>query len=147
MVQSSPGIFSYLPFALRVLNKIEAIIDEELQKIGLSPLLSMDIEEEIDSYTVQTARSSVCRCCCRQSSGRIPVVGTALVLKYASVLANPCVQSSYPSQRQMIKLKDRNGAEFCLGPTHEEEITALVADAISSYKQLPQRLYQMGKLV
>ena len=46
----------------------------------------------------------------------------------------------------MIKLEDRNGAEFCLGPTHEEEITALVADAISSYRQLPQRLYQMGKL-
>jgi prolyl-tRNA synthetase len=31
-----------------------------------------------------------------------------------------------------------------LAPTHEEEITALVAKEVSSWKQLPVRLYQIG---
>lgn len=44
---------------------------------------------------------------------------------------------------EMIKLLDRHGHEYCLGPTHEELITALVHMDISSYKQLPVSLYQM----
>ncbi len=44
---------------------------------------------------------------------------------------------------EMMRIKDRHGREFCLGPTHEEMITALVRDEVRSYKQLPLMLYQM----
>ncbi|MHC4078408.1 MAG: proline--tRNA ligase, partial [Planctomycetota bacterium] len=43
----------------------------------------------------------------------------------------------------MFALKDRKGAEMCLGPTHEEVITTYVDGAINSYKQLPVNLYQI----
>jgi len=44
---------------------------------------------------------------------------------------------------EMMRMKDRHGREFCLGPTHEEMITALVRDEVRSYKQLPLMLYQI----
>ena len=44
---------------------------------------------------------------------------------------------------EMIRVKDRHGREFCMGPTHEEMITALVRDEVRSYKQLPLMLYQI----
>lgn len=43
----------------------------------------------------------------------------------------------------MMKLKDRVGREFGLGPTHEEVITSLVAHEIQSYHDLPKILYQI----
>ena len=46
---------------------------------------------------------------------------------------------------EMLRLADRRGAEFCLAPTHEEAFTALVAAEVSSHKQLPLRLYQIGR--
>ncbi|WP_346893620.1 proline--tRNA ligase [Clostridium sp. UBA871] len=44
---------------------------------------------------------------------------------------------------EMIRLKDRNGRDFCLGPTHEEVFTDLARNEIKSYKQLPLNLYQI----
>ena len=44
---------------------------------------------------------------------------------------------------EMICVKDRHDREFCMGPTHEEMITALVRDELRSYKQLPVMLYQI----
>ena len=44
---------------------------------------------------------------------------------------------------EMMRMKDRHGREFCMGPTHEEMITALVRDEVRSYKQLPLMLYQI----
>lgn len=44
---------------------------------------------------------------------------------------------------EMFRLKDRHGREFCLGPTHEEIITALVKGDVRSYRQLPLMLYQI----
>lgn len=43
----------------------------------------------------------------------------------------------------MFALKDRQGREQALGPTHEEVITLLARDLIRSYRQLPQTLYQI----
>ena len=43
----------------------------------------------------------------------------------------------------LFRLKDRKGAEFLLGPTHEEMFTLLVKDLYSSYKDLPVSLYQI----
>lgn len=44
---------------------------------------------------------------------------------------------------EMFRLVDRHSREFCLGPTHEEVITALVRNEVRSYKQLPLNLYQI----
>jgi prolyl-tRNA synthetase len=43
----------------------------------------------------------------------------------------------------MFRLKDRKGADYLLGPTHEEMFTLLVKDLYSSYKDLPLSLYQI----
>ena len=43
----------------------------------------------------------------------------------------------------MFHLHDRQGRELGLGPTHEEVITALAADLLQSYRQLPVNLYQI----
>jgi prolyl-tRNA synthetase len=43
----------------------------------------------------------------------------------------------------MVRFTDRKGRKLCLGPTHEEVITALVKAHISSHKQLPLVLYQI----
>jgi prolyl-tRNA synthetase len=44
---------------------------------------------------------------------------------------------------ELLRIKDRHFRDFVLGPTHEEVITALVKNEISSYKQLPISLYQI----
>src|SRR4029079_8781938 len=44
---------------------------------------------------------------------------------------------------ELLRFKDRKGAEFCIGPTHEEVVTALVRDEVKSYRQLPLNLYQI----
>lgn len=43
----------------------------------------------------------------------------------------------------MFKLKDRHERDFLLGPTHEETFTAIIRDAVKSYKKLPLTLYQI----
>lgn len=44
---------------------------------------------------------------------------------------------------ELMRLTDRHGREMCLGPTHEEIITAIARDGLKSYKQLPVNLYQI----
>lgn len=44
---------------------------------------------------------------------------------------------------ELWRLKDRNGRDFCLGPTHEEIFTDIVRNDISSHRQLPLNLYQI----
>ncbi|MDR3092791.1 MAG: proline--tRNA ligase, partial [Endomicrobium sp.] len=46
--------------------------------------------------------------------------------------------------KELFRLKDRKGAEFCLVPTAEEAVTDMVRKDIKSYKQLPIILYQFG---
>ncbi|KQZ69777.1 proline--tRNA ligase [Nocardioides sp. Root151] len=43
----------------------------------------------------------------------------------------------------IFRLKDRKGADYLLGPTHEEMFTLVVKDLYSSYKDLPVWLYQI----
>jgi prolyl-tRNA synthetase len=45
--------------------------------------------------------------------------------------------------KEMMRIMDRNDAEFGLGPTHEEVITDLVRRQVTSYKQLPVNLFQI----
>lgn len=44
---------------------------------------------------------------------------------------------------ELWRLKDRNGREFCLGPTHEEIFTDIIRNDVNSYRQLPTNLYQI----
>ena len=45
--------------------------------------------------------------------------------------------------KELLRLTDRHDRQFCLGPTHEEVITDLVRNVVSSYRQLPVTLYQI----
>ncbi|XP_077005658.1 putative proline--tRNA ligase, mitochondrial isoform X1 [Tamandua tetradactyla] len=48
--------------------------------------------------------------------------------------------------KELLRLRDRHGKEYCLGPTHEEAVTALVASQKTlSYKQFPFLLYQVTR--
>ncbi|MBR5260230.1 MAG: proline--tRNA ligase [Eggerthellaceae bacterium] len=44
---------------------------------------------------------------------------------------------------ELMRLNDRHDHGMCLGPTHEELITALVRNELRSYKELPCSLYQI----
>lgn len=102
--QLAAGIYSYLPLAQRSLQKIEAIVREEMNAIGgqefyLPALNPREVWEE---------------------TGRWTVMGD-----------------------NMFRLKDRKGADLCLGMTHEEIFTSIARNELRSYKQLPQTWYQI----
>ena len=44
---------------------------------------------------------------------------------------------------ELLRIKDRGDRDFVLGPTHEEVITDLLRNEVSSYKQLPLNVYQI----
>ncbi|HDY9447519.1 TPA: proline--tRNA ligase [Staphylococcus argenteus] len=44
---------------------------------------------------------------------------------------------------ELMRLQDRHGRQFALGPTHEELVTSLVRNELKSYKQLPMTLFQI----
>ncbi|KAI1868707.1 uncharacterized protein JN550_006282 [Neoarthrinium moseri] len=46
---------------------------------------------------------------------------------------------------ELFRLNDRKETPYLLAPTHEEEITTLVSKLATSYKNLPIRLYQIGR--
>lgn len=48
-------------------------------------------------------------------------------------------------EAELFGFEDRKGSKYMLSPTHEEEITALVAKTVKSYKELPLRLYQITR--
>ncbi|MFH1655350.1 MAG: proline--tRNA ligase [Candidatus Omnitrophota bacterium] len=98
------GVYIYLPLGLMVLNRIESIIREEMNKAGAQELLLSCIQP-LDLWK-QTGRDK----------------------QLADTL---------------IRFQDRKGRNLCLGPTHEEVITDLVKNHISSYRQLPVVLYQI----
>ncbi|KAF9931150.1 hypothetical protein FBU30_010686 [Linnemannia zychae] len=106
MRQSSSGIYSILPYGQRVLNKIEGIIDEEMENVGA---------QKLSLPSLQTSENW-------KKSGRWQTAG-----------------------QEMFKLKDRKGSDFLLAPTHEEEVTSLIAKEVHSYRQLPIRVYQIGR--
>lgn len=44
---------------------------------------------------------------------------------------------------ELLRIQDRHGRDFCVGPTHEEVITDFIRREIRSYKQLPANFYQI----
>jgi prolyl-tRNA synthetase len=101
--QLGAGIYSYLPLGIRSINKIVAIIREEMDTIGQEFLLPTIHPKEV-----------------WEESGRWTGMGD-----------------------NMFRLKDRKGAELCLGMTHEEVMTLIARNEVRSYKQLPQIWYQI----
>jgi prolyl-tRNA synthetase len=51
----------------------------------------------------------------------------------------------YDGHTELLRVEDRKDSGFLLAPTHEEEITSVVAASIKSYRDLPLRLYQIGR--
>lgn len=99
------GAYSYLPLGWRVIQKIENIVREEMDRAGAQEMIVPMIHpQEI-----------------WEESGRWGDFGP-----------------------EMFRLTDRNGREFCLGPTAEEAFTFLVRGELKSYKQLPINLYQIS---
>lgn len=54
-------------------------------------------------------------------------------------------QTGRANNTELFRLKDGRGTEFLLAPTHEEEITSLIAKEVSSYKKLPLKLFQITR--
>lgn len=44
---------------------------------------------------------------------------------------------------ELLRLQDRHGRDYCVGPTHEEVITELARNELTSYKQLPINFFQI----
>uniref|UniRef100_A0A3B3R5X6 Probable proline--tRNA ligase, mitochondrial n=1 Tax=Paramormyrops kingsleyae TaxID=1676925 RepID=A0A3B3R5X6_9TELE len=60
--------------------------------------------------------------------------------------SNPGCFYYLPAAVRALEKLDRHGAQFCLGPTHEEAVTELVASqGTLSYRQLPLLLYQVTR--
>ena len=97
------GLYSFLPLGMRVLNKVTAIVNEEIESTGAQQIL-LPFVQPGDLW---------------HQSGRWNDYGP-----------------------ELARITDRHGNEFCLGPTHEEIVTALVRSELRSYKQLPTALYQ-----
>ncbi|WP_213358374.1 proline--tRNA ligase [Chlamydiifrater phoenicopteri] len=51
---------------------------------------------------------------------------------------------AFSSEGLLYTLKDREQRDFCIAPTHEEIISSLVSEKITSKKQLPIHLYQIA---
>ena len=100
----SPGIYTWLPLGLKVMNKSGAIVRAEMDAAGAQELLLPGILPR--EYF--------------EESGRWESFGDTL-----------------------LRLKDRKGADYHLGPTHEEIITDLVRREVKSYRQMPLNLYQV----
>jgi prolyl-tRNA synthetase len=101
--QLGAGIYNYLPLGQRALNKVIAIVREEMDTIGQEFYLPAILPKEP-----------------WVESGRWTTMG-----------------------ENMFRLKDRKGAELCLGMTHEEIVTGMARNELRSYKQLPQIWYQI----
>jgi prolyl-tRNA synthetase len=101
--QLGAGLYNYIFLGQRSLNKVIAIVREEMDRVGQEFYLPALLPKEP-----------------WVESGRWTGMGD-----------------------NMFRLKDRKGAELCLGMTHEEIMTLLARGEVRSYKQLPQVWYQI----
>ncbi len=52
-------------------------------------------------------------------------------------------ESGRAGREDLVRLQDRKGGEYVLGPTHEEVVVDVVRDVLSSHKLMPLNLYQV----
>ena len=98
------GMYDFLPLGLRVLQKIENIVREEMDQAGAQEIL-MPVLLPAEYF---------------KETGRWDLYGETL-----------------------FRLKDRKGADFHLGPTHEEIVTDIARREIKSWRDMPKNLYQV----
>ena len=98
------GVYSYLPYGLAAIRKVENIIREEMNRAGALELI-MPMVQPADLW---------------RETGRYEKYGP-----------------------ELLRFHDRHDREFCLGPTHEEVITDIIRNALSSYRDLPVNFYQI----
>jgi len=98
------GIYSYLPYGLKAIRKVEQIIREEMERAGAIEVLMPSIQPK-ELW---------------EESGRWNYYG-----------------------KELLRIVDRAGRDFCYGPTHEEVITDLIRNNIRSYRDLPKNLFQI----
>src|ERR1700722_6522624 len=101
--QLGAGIYNYLFLGQRSLNRVIAIVRDEMDQIAQEFYLPGILPREP-----------------WEQSGRWATMG-----------------------ENMFRLKDRKGADLCLGMTHEEVMTSIARNELRSYKQLPQIWYQI----
>lgn len=102
--QVGNGIYSLLPPAKRIENKIEAILRQEMDRIGG--------QEVLFPVTMPAALW--------QSSGRWESVG-----------------------KELLRFKDRSGADMLLGMTHEEAAVHMAMNIAGTYQKYPFMIYQI----
>lgn len=96
------GVYSYLPLGLRVLQKLENLIRQEMAALQAQEVLMSALQPK-DNW---------------QATGR------------------------WKKMTDLYKLRDASDRELALGPTHEEIVTPLVKNYLSSYQDLPLAVFQ-----
>ncbi len=99
-----PGVYSFLPLGLRVLNNIKTIINKEMFALGSEEIIMSTLQEK--SVWEKTNRWS----------------DESVDIWFKSAL--------------------KNGSEIGFGWSHEEPITEMMKNHISSYKHLPVFVHQ-----
>ena len=102
--QVGNGIYSLMPPARRIHNKIEAILRQEMDRI--------DGQEVLFPVTMPATLW--------QASGRWESVG-----------------------KELLRFKDRSGADMVLGMTHEEAAVHMAMNVASTYQKYPFMIYQI----
>ena len=100
----SAGVYTFLPLGLMTLQKVTAIVREEMNRAGALEIL-MPMVQPGDLW---------------MESGRWQQYGP-----------------------ELLRFRDRNDRDCCLGPTHEEVVTDIARRELQSYRQLPVNLYQI----
>ncbi len=99
------GVYSYLPLGMRVLQKIENIVRDEMNKIG---------GQEIRMATLHPSE--------------------------------PWKQTgAWDKVDVVFKINSRTEKEYTIGQSEEEIVTPIAREYISSYKDLPLAIYQIGQ--
>src|SRR5437763_10903605 len=102
--RTGPGIYTWLPLGIRVLDNVARIVREEMDRIGAQEVLFPALLPR-DYY---------------EASGRWTEYGD-----------------------NVFRLTDRKGADYMLGPTHEELFTTLVKGELAPYRDYPVTLHQI----
>ncbi len=99
------GVYSYLPLGKRVLEKIEHIVRDEMDKIG---------GQEIRMATLHPSE----------------------LWKQTG---------AWDKNDVVFKIQSRTGKEYTIGQSEEEIVTPIAGEYLSSYKDLPLVIYQIGQ--
>ena len=101
--QLMAGVYSYLPFGQRVINKISQIVREEMNAVGGQEIL-------------------------------MPALQPSNIWKQSG---------GWDGVDVLFKLKSRTDKDYALGQSHEEVVTSIVKEMVSTYRDLPIATYQI----